>query len=411
MSVTRRAFAALTKDPTLGFVLLDRTGSPIWGTPSVLTMIDFDLSAQEPFTDATHPDDAALCAEIFAEERAGAADATFSVERRFELIVRLRSPHGGYRAVAVHMLNLHDDPDVQGFLLQLSLANQEASTVAAFDAAASGASVNDVVAALLGTLESGGTGDAQAVVFDALGICIAASGGAAIAVGDSRIDSRWDAFVKDRLDLRVDVRSVETGDVLGVLETCSNFPDLRPFTRALTDSVARRIALVLDGDRNRRELLRHAGLDPLTGLLNRRAFRDAMVAVNADSYLCVAFIDVNRFKAVNDTFGHTSGDRVLIEVARRLVAFAQPTDVVARLGGDEFALVRSAKSSADCGVDLDDLVASIDGVANIGDAQVMIACSVGMAIGPAANHHVLLGDADDAMYERKRLRRNSTSLG
>lgn len=405
MSVTRRAFAALSKDPTLGFVLLDRGGTPIWATPSVLSMVDFDLGAEDPFANAAHPDDAVLCAEIFAEERAGAADSTYSVERRFELTVRLRSPQGMYRSVALHLLNLHDDPDVEGYLLELSLANQEASTVAAFDAAASGAPMNDVVAELLGTLESGGTGNSQAAVFDAAGTCIASSKSAPIVAGDDRGDPRWEAAVRTRLDLCVDIRSVQTGELLGVLETCSNFPDVRPFTRALINSVARRTALVIEGDRNRRELLRHAGLDPLTGLLNRRAFREALNGVDPNLVLQVAFIDINRFKAVNDTFGHACGDRVLIEVARRAAAFAGPTDFVARLGGDEFAFVRGGVAASDCTFDLDALVGSIDGSMNVGEAHIEITCSAGMAIGPAAIHHMLLADADDAMYQRKRRRR------
>ncbi len=137
-AIAKRVLTALGSDPTQGFVMLNRNGTPIWASDSVFTLVDFDPKAPDALLDALHPDDVELCAEIFGVEREGVADTTFGMDRRFELIVRIRSPRGGWRPVALRLLNFIDNPDVDGMVLQLTLANQEHSTVEAFDAAALG---------------------------------------------------------------------------------------------------------------------------------------------------------------------------------------------------------------------------------------------------------------------------------
>ena len=90
--------------------------------------------------------------------------------------------------------------------------------------------------------------------------------------------------------------------------------------------------------------------DALTSLVNRREFdarlRDALARPDRGP-LCVLFLDLDRFKAVNDTGGHAAGDRVLVDVARLLEAGVRATDTVARLGGDEFALILGNCAQAD----------------------------------------------------------------
>lgn len=86
----------------------------------------------------------------------------------------------------------------------------------------------------------------------------------------------------------------------------------------------------------RAELERQATTDPLTGLANRAAFTERL---DCGDVAAIALIDLDGFKLVNDTHGHADGDRVLVEVARRLVTVARPQDLVVRLGGDEFAVV------------------------------------------------------------------------
>lgn len=157
------------------------------------------------------------------------------------------------------------------------------------------------------------------------------------------------------------------------------------------------------------EARRLAYHDPLTGLANRsklmldlgRAIADAR---RHDDMLAVAFLDLDDFKPVNDRLGHAAGDRLLIELAGRLIVGLRATDTVARMGGDEFAIVlpRLAEGS--------DLEATAKKLATLVAEPTEIAgslVSVTSSIGVAAFEHgddadLLLAKADGAMYEAKR---------
>lgn len=112
------------------------------------------------------------------------------------------------------------------------------------------------------------------------------------------------------------------------------------------------ITLVVNAFRDRHELtLRalaaQASTDPLTGLANRVAMRSHLdSALAAGEQFCLLIIDVDHFKRINDTYGHPSGDAVLIELGRRLLSVTRKGDVVARMGGDELAVML-----ADCSLD------------------------------------------------------------
>ncbi len=105
------------------------------------------------------------------------------------------------------------------------------------------------------------------------------------------------------------------------------------------------VILVQDISNHKREAVRLLNLaqrDALTGLLNRaglEAFLEQRMAETMGPTLGVLYVDLDRFKPVNDTYGHPLGDRVLQECARRMAKLVRPTDAVARLGGDEFAVV------------------------------------------------------------------------
>lgn len=399
--MAKRVLTALGSDPTQGFVMLDRNGTPIWASDSVFLLVDFDANAADPFLDALHPDDVELCSEIFGVEREGVADTTFSMDRRFELIVRIRSPRGGWRPVALRLLNLVDNPEVDGMVLQLTLANQEHSTVEAFDAATMGEPLHEVLRRVLETLCSGGSADAQAAVFDEHERCIAATPGAGIALDELRTGTTWLEMVSDRLDLSVPIVAPSSGNHLGVLETHSNFPDVRPFTRALTSRVTRRIGLLVEADRTRQELRRQAEGDSLTGLANRRALHAHLSRTDLGDWASVVFVDLNGFKDVNDRYGHDIGDAVLIEVARRLRTVAIGHDVIARIGGDEFVLVRHGDSPESCAIGSTDVEQLVNGPFAVGEISLELIASVGIAAGPATETESLIARADAAMYSFK----------
>lgn len=398
--VAHRVVAALGSDPTQALVLLDATGTFVWSSPSLFQVFDVDLATADPFRNAMHPDDLALVDEIFRTELDGQADETYGVDRRFELLVRLRSPGGAWRWVALRLLNRVDDPAVDGMLFQLTLANQEHATVQAFDAAAVGAPTTEVLSMVLGALLSGGTGDAQAVVFDLDGCCIGATPGAGIGPGASEASDEWRVVSDGRVDLRADVEG-PTGERLGTLVLVSNFPDVRPYTRSLAAAVARRVGLVLDAE-NAREALRHrAERDPLTGLWNRQTLLDHLERDDLGTHASAAFIDLNRFKSINDELGHHVGDRVLLEVAARLRAIVRDDDAVARLGGDEFVVIRHGCSADEAALDAAVIEAALDGDVDADGHVVPVKVSVGVASGAAARREALLAEADAVMYASK----------
>lgn len=397
-----RVLAAIGSDPTQAFVLVGPTGRPQWASPSLLTLVGLDLSAPDPFADALHPDDAALVDDILRAEQSGPADASYTLDRRFELLVRLRSPAGEWRWVSLRLHNRVDDPVVQGMVLQLTLANQEHSTVEAFDAAALGAPTVEVIGRVLETLSTGGTGAAQAVVFGPDGTCVATTPGAGIAIGDRHDGEAWRSVSGGRVDVDLPVVG-PSGRDHGRLVTVSNFPDVRPFTRSLAASVARRVGLLLDAAEARAELHRQAVTDPLTGLPNRRAVYELLERAGPDGFVSVAFVDLDGFKQVNDELGHHVGDGVLVDVAARLRAAVRDGDLLARVGGDEFVLVRPGATPASSTIDatvLQRCVACEVRGTRAGHT-LLVRASVGVATGPAVARLDLLVRADAAMYAAK----------
>ncbi|MBS0600657.1 MAG: EAL domain-containing protein [Proteobacteria bacterium] len=168
-----------------------------------------------------------------------------------------------------------------------------------------------------------------------------------------------------------------------------------------------------------RELHHQAAHDHLTGLLNRRAFERALdelvTALHRgparEHALC--FVDLDRFKAVNDTAGHAAGDALLGRVAALLRAGVRGTDVIARLGGDEFALILVDCPQAQAVRVADKLVAAVRSLRFVWEGQVHeIGASIGLVPVTAGSGNVatLTSQADVACYAAKGLGRNRVAV-
>lgn len=156
--------------------------------------------------------------------------------------------------------------------------------------------------------------------------------------------------------------------------------------------------------------------DPLTKLPNRELLRDRMEqAIHLSSrlqhcYLGVLFVDLDRFKKINDTYGHAAGDAVLVEVARRLSSSVRDSDTVARLGGDEFVmLLCNLPSPDDITVVAERILAACSRPIQVGTSFYQVSVSIGVAAWPGDGTTVdaLLHNADLAMYSSKGEGRNT----
>jgi diguanylate cyclase (GGDEF)-like protein len=148
--------------------------------------------------------------------------------------------------------------------------------------------------------------------------------------------------------------------------------------------------------------------DPLTGLPNRTLFNDrAQIALarlrRHGGSLAVLFLDLDRFKPVNDGLGHAAGDRLLVLVGQRLRSLLRTTDTAARFGGDEFTILCEDVDEAAARAVAERIVAAFNEPFELGPYDCFLSASVGVALAHDAHTDVaeLLRRADAAMYEAK----------
>ena len=156
------------------------------------------------------------------------------------------------------------------------------------------------------------------------------------------------------------------------------------------------------------ELNRQQALyDDLTGLPNRTLFQDRLAqalsaAARTGDAVAVLLVDLDRFKAVNDTLGHHHGDLLLQQIAARITQMVRGGDLVARLGGDEFAVLLVATSGHDAVTAAQALTEALRGAFQLGDVLLDVEASIGIALaGPGTDGATTLRHADVAMYEAK----------
>jgi diguanylate cyclase len=176
-------------------------------------------------------------------------------------------------------------------------------------------------------------------------------------------------------------------------------------------SVGRKLTRrLLSSNMRTRKVRRLAFHDPLTGLPNRMLFDDRLRQVLAQAArhgrgVAVMFIDLDNFKAINDSNGHEVGDTVLRHVARRLQASMRAEDTVSRRGGDEFVcIMMEARNELDIAKVARKIIQVIAAETKVGDAKLTVKPSVGIAVYPkdGESARVLVTNADTAMYRAKR---------
>lgn len=205
---------------------------------------------------------------------------------------------------------------------------------------------------------------------------------------------------------------VSPGGLIGTLVLQSHAGAVRYTAQdqELLQFVSIQVAAAIERKRTETRLLFMAQHDPLTGLPNRALLLDRLQTALArarreKSRLAVLFLDMDKFKAINDNFGHTLGDLLLREVALRLKRCVRESDTVGRLGGDEFVVVLNGIEHAQCaGRVAEKIIAELGLTYTLQDKHLQVLPSVGIAVYPedGEDEKQLIRYADDAMYQAKR---------
>jgi diguanylate cyclase (GGDEF)-like protein len=184
--------------------------------------------------------------------------------------------------------------------------------------------------------------------------------------------------------------------------------------RALLERVVSLAAVAIEQARAREDLEYRAYHDELTGLPNRALLHDRLThalqrSERDGTAVVVLFLDLDRFKLVNDSLGHDAGDRLLTQVAQRMLEGLRASDTVARLGGDEFVvLVEDIKDDLEIHAAAERVAAILEKPFEVDTQTLFVSASIGVSVAHSdADASELLREADDAMYRAKQRGRRS----
>ena len=185
-------------------------------------------------------------------------------------------------------------------------------------------------------------------------------------------------------------------------------------------AVLRLVQALQTAERSEARLVHQAYHDSLTGLPNRRMMEEHLSGLLRHgpvdgTHVALLYLDLDRFKLINDTLGHSHGDELLVEVARRLRANVRPSDLVTRIGGDEFMIVLGEVVSVSEALDLANRLRSCLGAPfEIRGMTFYVSASIGLAFASGEDRHataeVLVRDADTAMYQAKDAGRDAVAV-
>lgn len=202
------------------------------------------------------------------------------------------------------------------------------------------------------------------------------------------------------------------GRTIGALVVQSYTGDTRYTERdkQLLQFVSTQVAAAIERKQTETWLRHVAQHDSLTNLANRKLFDERLQAAltraeREQEMVALLYLDVDRFKCINDTLGHEAGDRLLHEVAQRIASCVRETDTVGRMGGDEFiVLLTGIKAARQAMIVAEKILGSLQWPFELPDGPMSVAASIGIAVCPehGSDAQELVREADKAMYAAKK---------
>ena len=211
------------------------------------------------------------------------------------------------------------------------------------------------------------------------------------------------------------------GATFGVLCLCSPLNPARSLSageKEVLGLMGRNLGLLIEQWNLTERLTFQARHDPLTGLPNRSYFVELLQAALQEArgrsgILAILFIDLDRFKHINDTLGHSMGDRLLEEVSARLCRMLSKHDLAGRMGGDEFTVVLTRQPDEQTAIQAcQEFLNALRMPLHIGGNELFVTASIGVAIFPRHGENAgdLLHNADSAMYQAKNSGKNELDV-
>ncbi len=403
--------------------------------------------------DFLHPDDLPQALEVWQEVLANPAE-----ERR--AVFRMRHVDGHYELIEFSVANLLHDPVVNGIVLTTRNVTPEKQAealltdeAAVLELIAQNGPLDESLAAIANLVENHCHGMTAILLLAPGGreLDIAAPGSVprdllevirkaplVAGHGPHSLDLLTPTVVRD---IQEDPRTVSlspyaaqagvqagwstpivanrTGELLGLIATyCPTAHEPSAHELDVGSVASHLAAIALERDRWQRELFHQARHNQLTGLPNRSVIIETLDAAleraRADgSTLAVMFIDLDRFKVVNDSLGHVAGDTLLVRFGGRLSTLIRPGDFVGHFGGDEFVVIlEHARGTDDVRFVANRLELSLSEPFGLDEGEVFLSTSIGVALstGDGDTSATLLQHADAAMFRAKELGRDRMEI-